>query len=220
MSTNKLSGRLQEIHASGDCGKCLSGLAEMAAALESQRDALKAELAHMIKLKDELCTELEEARKQEPVGVIARADYQTIDALLDPETPLRMAVNETYPRSIQGLPEGSRLYAKPVPAQSSPVAISKTETTTPAVAVPDGWKLVPIDPTTEMLDTDEIVGGSCHSCTPWTASYDDARRIYGAMLSAAPTPPGYNRDSDEVFGKRLSVYPDATPPKVPPCDTE
>lgn len=55
--------------------------------------------------------------------------------------------------------------------------------------VPEGWKLVPPEPTDAMLaEVDEEVGGHCYSCSVWKASYDDCRRVYAAMLSAAPTP--------------------------------
>jgi hypothetical protein len=58
-----------------------------------------------------------------------------------------------------------------------------------ASTVPGGWKLVPVEPTDAMLaEVDEEVGGSCYSCSKWNASHDDCRRVYAAMLSAAPTP--------------------------------
>lgn len=54
---------------------------------------------------------------------------------------------------------------------------------------PEGYKLVPIEPTQGMLDNvDEKVGGSCYACSTWDASEDDCRRVYAAMLAAAPTP--------------------------------
>ena len=49
------------------------------------------------------------------------------------------------------------------------------------------YKMVPVEPSDEMLsNVDEIVGGSCYSCTPCRASSDDSRRVYAAMLEAAP----------------------------------
>lgn len=58
-----------------------------------------------------------------------------------------------------------------------------------ANTVPEGWKLVPVEPTDAMLtEVDEEVGGSCYSCSKWNASHDDCQRVYAAMLSAAPTP--------------------------------
>lgn len=56
-------------------------------------------------------------------------------------------------------------------------------------AIPDGWQIVPKEPTEAMLaDVDEVVGGHCYSCTAWTASWDDCCRVYRAMLAAAPSP--------------------------------
>jgi len=57
-------------------------------------------------------------------------------------------------------------------------------------SVPAGWKLVPVEPTDDMLaNVDEEVGGHCHSCTKWNASWSDCRRVYAAMLAAAPQAP-------------------------------
>lgn len=47
-----------------------------------------------------------------------------------------------------------------------------------AVSCPDGWKLVPIEPTVEMLTTEAIDTGERTSRTTWAG-----------MLAAAPTPP-------------------------------
>lgn len=55
------------------------------------------------------------------------------------------------------------------------------------LGVPAGFALVPVEPTEEMLtNVEEEVGGHCHSCTKWNASWDDCRRVYAAMLAAAP----------------------------------
>lgn len=57
----------------------------------------------------------------------------------------------------------------------------------PTAAIPEGWKLVPVEPTEDMLDeVDEEVGGYCYSCSKSIASDDDCRRVYRAMLAAAP----------------------------------
>lgn len=50
-----------------------------------------------------------------------------------------------------------------------------------SVPVPDGWKLVPVEPTEEML-------GACAPPTNELAQYE-AMRAYAAMLTAAPPPP-------------------------------
>lgn len=58
-----------------------------------------------------------------------------------------------------------------------------------ASAVSEGWVLVPKEPTDTMLvEVDEEVGGHCYSCTAWPASWDDCRRVYAALLAAAPAP--------------------------------
>ena len=67
---------------------------------------------------------------------------------------------------------GDKLYTSPPPAAQP--------------AVPEGMALVPIEPTDEMLlNVDEEVGGHCYSCTRWKANYDDCRRVWASMLSAA-----------------------------------
>lgn len=58
------------------------------------------------------------------------------------------------------------------------------------VTIPEGWKLVPVQPTEEMLvNVDEEVGGSCHSCSAWRASEDDCKRVWAAMIEASPIAP-------------------------------
>ena len=55
------------------------------------------------------------------------------------------------------------------------------------VCVPEGWKLVPVVPTVEMLDNvDCEVGGSCYSCSPWKASRTDSLNVWNEMIAAAP----------------------------------
>ncbi|PTT41477.1 hypothetical protein DBR23_05890 [Acidovorax sp. HMWF018] len=52
---------------------------------------------------------------------------------------------------------------------------------------PEGRVMVPKEPTEAMLEAvDEEVGGHCYSCSKWRASYDDCRRIWAAMIAAAP----------------------------------
>jgi hypothetical protein len=60
-----------------------------------------------------------------------------------------------------------------------------------ASGVPDGWKLVPVEPTQEMLNAVDCVevGGCCYSCTKWFASESDCKNIWAPMLAAAPIPP-------------------------------
>ncbi|MFM9932893.1 hypothetical protein [Achromobacter xylosoxidans] len=65
--------------------------------------------------------------------------------------------------------------------------------------VPDGWKLVPIEPTDAMLDTG-IKQHRCEQGDPWYSSPDlgegDCRDIYAAMLNAAPAAPGVSTVED------------------------
>ncbi|HIE3891698.1 TPA: hypothetical protein ACXNG6_000191 [Stenotrophomonas maltophilia] len=57
-----------------------------------------------------------------------------------------------------------------------------------ALTPPEGYVLVPVEPTEAMVDraTWEEVGGHCSSCTAWAASPSDARRVWAAMLAARP----------------------------------
>lgn len=64
-------------------------------------------------------------------------------------------------------PDDKPLYARPVPA---------------AQAVPEGWQLMPKDPTFEMLRDGEYMTN--HNCDSRTIG-----QIYRAMLAAAPQPP-------------------------------
>lgn len=64
-------------------------------------------------------------------------------------------------------PDGTKLYTAPVAAQPS---------------VPEGWKLVPIEPTPEMRDA--ITSGIRH---------DHMVKVYQDMLEAAPTPSAVNQ---------------------------
>ena len=52
----------------------------------------------------------------------------------------------------------------------------------PAPSVPDGWKLVPIEPTSEMLGAGEDTFVTTYTGTPVSAPID----VYRAMLAAAP----------------------------------
>lgn len=49
------------------------------------------------------------------------------------------------------------------------------------VAVPEGWKLVPVEPTREML---AVLTGEWHS-----SRHTDMRNRWDVMLAASPTPP-------------------------------
>lgn len=55
-----------------------------------------------------------------------------------------------------------------------------------AASVPDGWKLVPVEPTWEMLSAD---GCKEHHDGQKCLHHDNRRRIWRAMLAAAPAAP-------------------------------
>lgn len=64
----------------------------------------------------------------EPVGVVNYADFQTADAITNPDAPLRMAIEETAPRSIQRLPKGTKLYTAPPAAAINEQMLSLLKT--------------------------------------------------------------------------------------------
>jgi len=66
------------------------------------------------------------------------------------------------------------------------------------VAVPQGWKLVPVEPTNEMLAC-----ASEHDCDGATASY---QTIYTIMLSAAPQPPQQVAVPQEPTQEMVTAY--------------
>jgi len=108
--------------------------------------------------------ERESARSQgysEPVAVVELSDYIN---LIGAKFSQRKALKETSEGSIQNLPVGTELYTHPPRAQ----------------AVPEGWKLVPIEPTHEMTER-----GAQEA--DWYAH--NAQYCYKAMIDAAPQPP-------------------------------
>ena len=74
-----------------------------------------------------------------------------------------------------------------LPSQQHPQPVSqsvRSETAKPDTAkVPEGWKLVPVEP------TDAMVAGGYRAYAS-RLSYDMARTTYRAMLAAAPSPSG------------------------------
>ena len=56
-----------------------------------------------------------------------------------------------------------------------------------ALATPVGWKLVPIEPTEEMLDAYKVEDGDHSDWDTWL-EWDggDATRLYKSMIAAAP----------------------------------
>jgi chorismate mutase len=53
-----------------------------------------------------------------------------------------------------------------------------------SVSVPEGWKLVPVEPTQEMCANATLKAAIKYRC------HDAYRRVYRAMLAAAPKPDG------------------------------
>lgn len=67
-------------------------------------------------------------------------------------------------------------------------------TGSPAPAVPEGWKLVPIEPTPEMCDISHVGVDVCTGMAAddeyYSINGDYAAKVYRAMLAAAPAPGG------------------------------
>jgi hypothetical protein len=83
---------------------------------------------------------------------------------------------------------------------AQPVArLSSNEPDTP-VSVGDGWKLVPIKATPEMLKAARIASRNVGPLGNWLGDYQTAP-IYEAMLAASPTPPVKPMTQDERDGK-------------------
>lgn len=77
-------------------------------------------------------------------------------------------------------PLGTPLYTRPLPAQDVNAEL---------VSVPNGWKLVPIEPD-DWVYSDKVIGHDCK------ADFKDRMRsLYIAMLSAAPRPPQEKKES-------------------------
>lgn len=132
---------------------------------------------------------LRDGEKQEPVGWVL---------------PIQGGSNDVYERGSQNPWKESAgafaVYTHPAPSLQA------------VGAVPEGWKLVPIEPTDAMLtEVEEEVGGSCYSCSKWNASWDDCRRVYAAMLSAIPQPAAAPQWQTIPGGLEKLVLPAAAP---------
>ncbi|MCP1440476.1 hypothetical protein J3D56_003912 [Erwinia persicina] len=64
--------------------------------------------------------------------------------------------------------------------------IALTSLTAEPVAVPEGWRLVPLEPTVEMINAAQS-STAWDRVDFWEGFYDD-KAAYQAMLAAAPTP--------------------------------
>lgn len=73
------------------------------------------------------------------------------------------------------------------------------------VSVPDGWKLVPVEPTPEMIDAAAEI-----DVEPFDNIDDELCAIYAAMLAAAPSAPatvqGVNQQLLEALEGMMQVY--------------
>lgn len=79
---------------------------------------------------------------------------------------------------------------KPDECSGFTVEVKPLYSVSPAPAVPDGWRLVPVEPTDEMLaaamECDDVVFDK-EDDTAFCVQFDN---IYSAMLEAAPEPEG------------------------------
>jgi hypothetical protein len=102
---------------------------------------------------------------QEPVGVVDEGD----DGLfVDLETKNGVMVKR-----------GDLVYTHPAPKQAEPIGKQSLQ-------VPNGYKLVPVEPTPEMINAGRIC--PMPTDTEWDED-EDYSAVYRAMLAAAPTPP-------------------------------
>ena len=67
---------------------------------------------------------------------------------------------------------------KRVSYMSSPIIHDSIDMVLPLYAIPKGYKLVPIEPTTEMVNKGDYI--------LWDQNNPNLRRIYKAMIEAAP----------------------------------
>ena len=100
--------------------------------------------------------EIERLRAEHPRGVVPR---NRRSSCCRPTPPAQTAPSIVGPVTATGYSNRFPLYAQPAPS------------------VPDGWKLVPIEPTEEMREVGVFAGG---------AYYDVVEAVYEAMLTAAP----------------------------------
>lgn len=129
--------------------------------LYSERNELFQMNVNQAKTIQKLSAYKEAAEKQEPVGRF-NGSFEYIDG----HRSFRVACFKELPKN------GAHLYAEPLPSDK------------PAVAVPDGWKLVPIDSTEEMRKAGENA-----------ISYNtSSQMVWKEMLTAAPS---HSQQSDQ-----------------------
>lgn len=74
----------------------------------------------------------------------------------------------------------------------------------PVARVPDGWKMVPVEPTNGMRDAGHR---AAWRSIPSLFDEGDAANVYRAMLSAAPEAPAQHLDT----GKAAELFPEVSP---------
>jgi hypothetical protein len=94
--------------------------------------------------------------------------------------------------------------ATPTTEQAAPVQQA-------AVAVPEGWELVPIEPTPEMIGAMAVCDASGQRNGVPTVGMAGAEEVYAAMLAASPTPPA-GGSSDHLAACDGDVEMLPTPP--------
>lgn len=105
----------------------------------------------------------EQLAKQEPVYQLKSGDGKWIDQ-----------AKHCYEYNLKNGHEIRKLYAAPMPAQA-----------------PEGWKLVPVEQTDEMLAAvgEYCIGDGGGCCPSPVIAKHECADVYRAMLAAAPVPP-------------------------------
>ena len=152
----------------------LDSLEDQIVELRRERNALRAENAGLVDdmnlLRDNntaLRAKIEEMEKQEPVAQVGVHKTGGNAGISWSARPL----NEFD--SLPLLCDGDKLYLAPG-AQ-------------PALSIPEGWKLVPIEPTQEMKTA--AIGVEVYQDSPPSTdclTWKEAEAIYTAMIAAAP----------------------------------
>ena len=141
-----------------DAERIVGALREKIDGAESQAEYQTRRAEHFAKERDAVLSRLAELEKQAPVTAVSEETFSD---------------NGTSDIITRNLPIGTPLYTAPVAqAQHS---------------VPEGWKLVPVEPTKEMM----LNGSSCqhHGHDDLTCVQRQARRgIWSKMLAASPQP--------------------------------
>lgn len=84
--------------------------------------------------------------------------------------------------------------ATPTPGQTAARACAESHAASPPpavepVALPEGWKLVPVEPTDAMIDAGDEINEAGAAWSGYAEIPASAEKHYRAMLAAAPTPP-------------------------------